>query len=78
MLVAVLPLEEAQRASKMKHAAKHSTVPSAAQAAAAAAAARAAGSEASLSTEMIRLGESLLTHDEHQDRGIGGSAWHAV
>ncbi len=57
MLVAVLPLEEAQKASKAKHAGKHGTAPSPAHAAAAAAAARAAGTESSLSKEMLRLGE---------------------
>ena len=59
MLVSVLPIEEAQKASKAsKQDAKHGITPSAAQAAAAAAAARAAGTESSLSKEMLRLGES--------------------
>lgn len=62
MLVSVLPIEEAQKASKAtKQGAKHGAAPSAAQAAAAAAAARAAGTESSLSKEMLRLGESAPT-----------------
>ena len=59
MLVAVLPLEEAQKASKAKHAAKHGMAPSPGHAAAVAAAARAAGTESSLSKEMLRLGDSF-------------------
>ena len=65
MLVAVLPLEEAQRASKAKQAQQLSLVQGAAQAAAAAAAARASGSQpaaASLSKEMLHLGEWLVSH----------------
>lgn len=61
MLVAVLPLEEAQRASKAKSGPWQSAAPSAAQQAAAAAAARASGSGTSLSKEMLRLGEALVS-----------------
>jgi hypothetical protein len=57
MLVAVLPLEEAQRASKARSAARQGSAPSAAEAAAAAAAARASGAQTSLSKEMLRVGE---------------------
>ena len=60
MLVAVLPLEEAQRASKARQAPQLSPAQGAAEAAGAAAAARASGSQpaaASLSKEMLRLGE---------------------
>ena len=65
MLVAVLPLEEAQKASKAKHTTKHGMAPSPAHAAAAAAASRAAGTESSLSKEMLRLGglNALLSPD---------------
>ena len=65
MLVAVLPLEEAQRTSKAKQAQQQSPSQGAAQAAGAAAAARASGSQpaaASLSTEMLRLGEGPVSH----------------
>ena len=64
MLVAVLPLEEAQKASKAKQAGKHGTAPSPSHAAAAAAAARAAGNESSLSKEMLRLGESFTSSSD--------------
>ena len=66
MLVAVLPLEEAQKASKAKHSAKHGSAPSPAQAAAVAAAARAAGTQSSLSKEMFRLGEPCLSVNSKQ------------
>ena len=62
MLVAVLPLEEAQRASKVKQAPQQGSPQGAAHAAGAAAATRASGSQpaaASLSKEMLRLGEWL-------------------
>ena len=64
MLVAVLPLEEAQRVSNAKQAQQQSPAQGAAQAAGAAAAARASGSQpaaASLSREMLRLGEWVVS-----------------
>lgn len=71
MLVAVLPLEEAQKASKAKHAGKHGSTPSPAFAAAAAAAARVAGTESSLSKEMLRLGESFSSFSDIKQKCTG-------